>query len=91
MIYESGQQSRAWLKYKLKQCQEFVIGGYTPGNPFDALIVGCYEGNKLNYVAKVRAGFVPHVRGEVSQRLRGLETEKCRSLIFLRNAAQLGR
>jgi hypothetical protein len=23
--------------------QEFVIGGYTAGNPFDALIVGYYE------------------------------------------------
>jgi hypothetical protein len=23
--------------------EEFVIGGYTPGNPFDALIVGYYE------------------------------------------------
>jgi bifunctional non-homologous end joining protein LigD len=67
----------AWLKYKLKQCQEFVIGGYTPGNPFDALIVGCYEGGKLNYVAKVITGFVPRVRREVLQRLRGLETEKC--------------
>ena len=39
-----------------------MIGGYTPGNPFDALIVGVYDGAKLNFVAKVRAGFVPHVR-----------------------------
>jgi ATP-dependent DNA ligase len=27
-----GRKSSAWLKYKLQQCQEFVIGGYTPGN-----------------------------------------------------------
>jgi hypothetical protein len=26
-------------------------------NPFDALIVGCYDGPKLKYIAKVRAGF----------------------------------
>jgi ATP-dependent DNA ligase len=61
----------------LSQCQEFVIGGYTPGNPFDALIVGCYAGDKLNFVAKVRNGFVPYARREVFQRLRGSETDKC--------------
>jgi bifunctional non-homologous end joining protein LigD len=75
--YVPGRKSIAWLKYKLQQCQEFVIGGYTPGSPFDALIVGCYEGGKLNFVAKVRNGFVPHVRREVFQSLRGLETDKC--------------
>ena len=30
-----------------------MIGGYTPGNPFDALIVGYYEGERLLYAAKV--------------------------------------
>jgi ATP-dependent DNA ligase len=38
--------------------QEFVIGGYTPGNPYDSLIVGYYEGERLLYSAKVRNGFV---------------------------------
>ena len=56
-----GQRTSAWLKYKLNQCQEFVIGGYTPGNPFDALIIGYYEGYKLKFVGKIRMGFVPHV------------------------------
>jgi bifunctional non-homologous end joining protein LigD len=41
--YEPGRRSGAWLKYKINRSQEFVIGGYTAGNPFDALIVGCYE------------------------------------------------
>jgi ATP-dependent DNA ligase len=39
-----------------QQGQEFVIG-YTPGNPFHALIVGYYEGDKPYYVGKVRNGF----------------------------------
>jgi bifunctional non-homologous end joining protein LigD len=72
-----GRRTSAWVKYKLNQCQEFVIGGYTPGNPFDALIVGSYDGDKLNFVAKVRNGFVPHVRREVFQRLEGLEIGQC--------------
>jgi ATP-dependent DNA ligase len=55
-----------------------VVGGYTPGvNPFDALIVGCYEGPELKFVAKVRAGFVPLLRREVFRRIVGLQTDKC--------------
>ena len=54
-----------------------MIGGYTPGNPFDALVVGVYDGAKLNFVAKVRAGFVPHVRRELYQRFRDLESPVC--------------
>jgi ATP-dependent DNA ligase len=67
----------AWVKYKVNRGQEFVIGGYTPGNPFDALIVGYYESERLLYAAKVRNGFVPLVRREVASRLKGLETETC--------------
>jgi ATP-dependent DNA ligase len=37
--YEPAKRS-ASLKYKVKNAQEFVIGGYTPDNPLDALIVG---------------------------------------------------
>src|SRR5258705_8953522 len=55
----------------------FANGGYTAGNPFDALIVGHYEGSELKFVAKVRNGFVPHVRKEVFQRFAGLATAKC--------------
>jgi bifunctional non-homologous end joining protein LigD len=75
--YESGKRSGAWSKYKVNRGQEFVIGGYTPGNPFDALIVGYYEAGKLYYVAKVRNGFVPRVRQEVYRRLKGLEINTC--------------
>jgi len=53
------------MKYKINKDQEFVVGGYTPGNPFDAVIVGYYDGDKLLYAGKVRAGFVPHTRREV--------------------------
>jgi bifunctional non-homologous end joining protein LigD len=54
-----------------------VIGGYTPGNPFDALIVGYYEGERFLYTAKVRNGFVPLVRREVANKLKGLEIKSC--------------
>jgi bifunctional non-homologous end joining protein LigD len=77
-LYDPGKRSGAWLKYKLNQSQEFVVGGYTiGGNPFDGLIVGCYDGGKLRYVAKVRAGFVSHIRRATFPVLQMLETNKC--------------
>jgi DNA ligase D-like protein (predicted ligase) len=75
--YESGKRSGAWLKYKVNKSQEFVIGGYTPGNPLDAVIVGYYDGGKLIYAAKVRNGFVPRLRRDVWQTLKRLEIGAC--------------
>ena len=66
-----------WLKYRINRGQEFVVGGYTPDHPFDALIVGYYEGEKLYYVGKVRNGFVPQVRREVYRKFKGLEIDAC--------------
>ena len=77
LSYEPGKRSGAWLKYRINRGQEFVIGGYTPGHPFDALIVGYYEGSKLYYVGKVRNGFVPQVRREVHRKFKGLEIDTC--------------
>jgi bifunctional non-homologous end joining protein LigD len=74
-VYESGKRTGAWVKYRVNRGQEFVIGGYTPGNPFDALIVGYYEGERLLYAAKVRNGFVLQVRREVATRFKGLEID----------------
>jgi DNA ligase D-like protein (predicted ligase) len=76
-VYESGKRTGAWVKYKVNRGQELVIGGYTPGNPFDALIVGYYDGGKLLYAAKVRNGFVPLVRREVANKFKGLEIDTC--------------
>jgi ATP-dependent DNA ligase len=42
-LYEPRRRTGAWVKYKLNRSQEFVIRGYTAGNPFDAPIVGCYD------------------------------------------------
>jgi ATP-dependent DNA ligase len=75
--YESGKRSGAWLKYKVNKAQAFVIGGYTPDNPLDALIVGYYEGDKLLFASKVRNGFVPRLRREVWAKLKDLQTDAC--------------
>jgi DNA ligase D-like protein (predicted ligase) len=75
--YEPGKRSGLWSKYRVNLGQEFVIGGYTSGNPFDALIVGFYRGKDLLFAGRVRAGFVPATRREVFAKLKGLKIAKC--------------
>ena len=75
--YESGRRSGAWLKHRINKGQEFVIGGYTHGNPFDGLIVGYYNGPKLIFVAKVRNGYVPRVRNQIYKAMVPLYIEQC--------------
>ena len=54
-----------------------MIGGYRPGNPLDAVLIGYYRGGELIYAAKVRNGFVPRTRAEIMERLEQLETDDC--------------
>jgi DNA ligase D-like protein (predicted ligase) len=75
--YEPGKRSGLWTKTRINLGQEFVVGGYTPGNSFDALIVGFYDGKDLLFAARVRAGFVPATRREVFAKIKGLKTSTC--------------
>jgi bifunctional non-homologous end joining protein LigD len=77
-IYEPGARSGAWVKFKVNQGQELVIGGYLPGTPyFGSLLVGYYEGGKLIFIGKVKNGFVPRTRKDLLERMRPLETPVC--------------
>jgi bifunctional non-homologous end joining protein LigD len=76
-LYEPGKRSGAWVKYRMNKGQELVVGGYTPGNPFDALIVGYYQGDRFHFAAKVRNGFVPQVRRNIYEKFKGREVEEC--------------
>jgi bifunctional non-homologous end joining protein LigD len=59
--YEAGRRTGSWIKLKLQQEQEFVIGGYTePAGSrkhFGALLVGVFEGKELKFAGKVGTGF----------------------------------
>jgi bifunctional non-homologous end joining protein LigD len=54
-------RSTHWLKVKVRQEDEFVIGGYTPPgggrHHFGALLLGAHQNGKLRYVGKVGTGF----------------------------------
>ena len=60
-LYEAGRRSGAWVKVKLTQQQEFVIGGYTPPEGsrqyFGALLVGYHGPDGLLFAGRVGTGF----------------------------------
>ena len=63
---------------RVNRGQEFVIGGYTVGgNPFDALIFGYYDGDRLIYAARTRNGFTPAMRAQLFKQFRALEIKTC--------------
>jgi bifunctional non-homologous end joining protein LigD len=59
--YRPGQRSREWVKLKVSQEQEFVIGGFTPPKGarkhLGALLLGYFEGDELHFAGKVGTGF----------------------------------
>jgi bifunctional non-homologous end joining protein LigD len=77
--YKPGERSNDWLKFKLDNQQEFVIGGFRQDgqSSIDALVVGYFEGKQLKFAGKVRAGFTPHIRGHLRRHLEPLRAESC--------------
>jgi bifunctional non-homologous end joining protein LigD len=59
--YEAGKRSGAWIKLKISNEQEMVIGGYTEPkggrSHFGALLVGYFEKGKFLFAGKVGTGF----------------------------------
>jgi bifunctional non-homologous end joining protein LigD len=78
--YES-RRSREWLKLKIVNQQEFVIGGFTEPQGdrdyFGALVLGLYEGKKLNWVGNVGTGFDQKTLASLDAKLQPLITPKC--------------
>jgi DNA ligase D-like protein (predicted ligase) len=79
-VYVS-RRTRDWLKFKCRQDQEFVIGGYTDprGNRigFGALLLGYYRKGKLMYAGKVGTGFDHEMLKHLGRKLDQLETSTC--------------
>ncbi|MDP9237212.1 MAG: non-homologous end-joining DNA ligase [Chloroflexota bacterium] len=80
--YESDSRSRAWLKVKSVQEQEFVVGGYTEGEgsrakTFGGLLVGYYDGDELRYASSVGSGLNDATLDKLKSQLKKLETAAC--------------
>src|SRR5262249_41456424 len=66
-------RSTKWLKVKVHQEEEFVIGGFTePAGSrayFGALLMGAYRGSDLVYVGKVGTGYTEKTLASLYRKL----------------------
>ena len=81
-IYEPGRRSRAWLKLKVEQRQEFVVGGYTePRNSrqhLGAILLGYYDdAGQLVYAGHTGGGFSRATLTDMYRRLAPLQRKTC--------------
>jgi DNA ligase D-like protein (predicted ligase) len=77
--YETGRRSMAWRKVKVRNEEEFVIGGYTAPEGsrthFGALLIGAFEKGLLRYAGKVGTGFTAKTLADLAQRFAPLRRE----------------
>jgi bifunctional non-homologous end joining protein LigD len=78
--YEPGRRSGAWIKVKNVTRQEFVVGGWLPGEGkrrerIGALLVGWYDGDELRYCGRVGSGFTETELRRLSDLLGPLERD----------------
>lgn len=78
--YALDSRSKDWLKIKVNQRQEVVIGGFTrnegTSKQFSSLLLGVYENGKLQYVGKVGTGFSEKKQKEMMALFKPLITDK---------------
>jgi bifunctional non-homologous end joining protein LigD len=75
--YEPGRRSSSWRKIKNLHRQEFVVGGWSPGegnraNLIGSLIVGVYGPDGLTYAGHVGTGFTSGTLAMLTARLAPL-------------------
>jgi len=75
-LYSPGYRTKEWIKVKIGNRQEVVIGGFTKneGTPrdFSALLVGLYKNGKLRYAGKVGTGWSAKTQKEMMKKFRPL-------------------
>jgi len=76
--YAPGKRNGSWLKVKNVGRQEFVIGGWQPGegrrrNRIGSILLGYFEDGELRYAGKVGTGFSEADLDELAARLAPLE------------------
>jgi bifunctional non-homologous end joining protein LigD len=74
--YAPGCRSDAWLKFKLVERQEFVVGGFTPGadpRGIGSLLLGYYDAGALRFAGGIGTGFRSADRVALFSALRRIE------------------
>jgi len=80
-IYPEG-RTTSWLKFKVIRELDAVVGGWTEPRGtrehFGALLLGLYDGNKLEFICGAGSGFSDALQERVAAQLEALRVEKCR-------------
>ncbi len=68
--YTAGKRSPTWVKTKIRRRQEFVVGGWAPGqgsrhDRIGALLVGYHEGEDLRFAGRVGSGLTQRFLAEL--------------------------
>jgi bifunctional non-homologous end joining protein LigD len=78
--YEPGRRTRTWLKVKHHLRQEFVVGGWQPGEKgrtgsIGSLLLGYYADGRLHYAGKAGSGLSHADIARFEERFRELERD----------------
>src|SRR6266576_6419225 len=73
--YEPGRRSPSWLKIKIIQSQELVVGGWCPEKGDNRARIGClllgyYENGKLRYAGSVGTGYTGAIHEQLVEKLK---------------------
>jgi len=79
--YEAGKRTGAWTKVKNHMRQEFVVGGWIPGEGrrsgrIGALLVGYWDSDKLVSAGSVGTGFTDRMLDELAEQLRPMAVDR---------------
>ena len=79
-LYFPGERTKDWVKMKIQQRQEVVIGGYTrlhgSSKPFSALLIGVYEDGQFHYAGKIGTGFSQEAQRDMLKKFKPFIREK---------------
>ncbi len=78
--YQPGKRTQDWRKIKLRDSQDCVIVGWTPGQrgragSFGALLVAVIDGGAWRWIGQVGSGFNERTLGQIRERLAALSRD----------------
>lgn len=80
-LYREGQRDGTWLKIKVTHRQEAIICGFTAPTgsraAFGSLVLGVFEGKRLEYVGNVGTGFTDRMLYDLKARMDPLVVPTC--------------
>jgi bifunctional non-homologous end joining protein LigD len=73
-LYIPGQRSPFWLQVQAVKADSFVVLGWLGEQPFDALLVGYYEGDRIHPCGTVGGGWEGTARAAIKEAIDELAT-----------------